>query len=186
MKRWLLRIVGILAFTGLLWAFYYLRALNPLGALNKHLGADSMPALAIRFKDAKLVGWSGGKRSWTFQAKQIDVNKNRTQAVFSGGIDGEMLKNGRRVARVKAMEVVYNIFSNDLAVPGTAEFILDKGPYVKASNIFWHAQSSSLACMGGVDAVMDLGTVHGSNLTLDLVKKEITLSKVNGIIKVEE
>jgi hypothetical protein len=186
MKPMHLRILGVLAFIGLLWASSYLKTLDPLNALRAHLGADAMPQLVIRFKDAKLVGWSRGKMTWRFNSDRVNVNKDRTRASFEGGIIGEMFKDGRSIARIKSEKIVYNILTNDLSVPDLAEFTLDKGPFVKARKVYWNAGRSTLTCQAGVDAVLNPGTVHGEKLFLDLAKKEITITKVNGTIKLEE
>ncbi|HEY3298257.1 MAG TPA: hypothetical protein VGK34_06325 [Armatimonadota bacterium] len=184
MKRWLLRIGVAVAFAVLVWGFMYLRALDPLSAL-RHQYSDATPELSIRFKDAKLVAWSDGRRAWKLDSKFIDVSKDRVRATFDGGIKGEMLRNDEKVGDIKADKVVYNMYTRDLYVPGTASVNVLNGPSIKGRRIFWNAHTMRLACEDGVDALLDPGTVHGAKMSMDIAKKEITIQKANGTIKVE-
>jgi len=156
-----------------------------MSVLKSRIGEDTMPALSIAFKDTKLVGWSKSKQVWRFKAGQVLVDKSRVRVTFQGGIDGELLKDNKSIAKIRAGKVIYNVFSNDVYVPDAARFEIDKGPSVQARNLYWNARAMQLASGQGVDATLDVGKVHGESLKLDLAKKEITLNKVNGTIVVE-
>ena len=186
MKRWIPWITGAVVAGALVWTFFYLKDVHPLGALGAKLGSDSLAEIGIRFKDATLVGRSGGKKIWEIKAKTIDISKDRRLATFQGLTQGALLQNDKRIASIAADKVTYNILTQNVAAPGTAELKVEDGPTFKVHKVFWNAQKSKLFCEGGVDAAIGGGTMHGERLTADLKNKEITATKVQGHIKLNE
>ena len=186
MKRWFPWITGAIIAGGLIWSFFYLKDLHPLGSLGSKLDDDSLPEVAIRFKDATLVGRSGGEKVWTFDAQTIDVSTNRRFATFQGVARGSLFEDGRQIASLTAEKVVYNTATRDITVPGTVELKFENGPTFRAQDISWNARQSRLFCEEGVDAILDGGTMHGERMTADLEKKVLTIEKVNGRIRLEE
>jgi len=81
---------------GLVWAFSY------LGTRGPRLDQDHLAGVAIRLKNAKLVGRSAGKKIWAFEARTIDVSRDRRLAVFRGITRGSLLQDGRRIASLSA------------------------------------------------------------------------------------
>lgn len=171
---------------GLIWTFLYLKDVHPLGALGSRLGTDHMAGVGIRFEGAQLVGRANGEKVWVIEARTIDISKDRRKATFRGLSRGSLLQNDKKIASISADEVVYNMFTQNVASPGTAELKLENGPCLKVRKVFWNAQSSKLFCEGGVDAVFGASTMHGERMIADLDKKEITASKVSGTIKLEK
>ena len=186
MKRWVPWATVAVIIGGLIWTFFYLKDVHPLGALGPKLQTDRMAGVGIRFDRAQLVGRSNGKKVWVIEARTIDISKDRRKATFRGLSRGSLLQNDKRIASISADEVVYNMFTQNVASPGTAELKLENGPALKVHKVFWNAQSSRLFCEGGVDAVFGASTMHGERMIADLQKKEITASKVSGTIKVEK
>ena len=168
---------------GSAWSFLYLKDMHPLGSLSPRLGKDHIDELSIVFKDAKLVGRSGGKKTWVFDAKTIEVSKDRTMATFKGITRGSMLDGDKVFASISAKDVTYNTYSRNVSIPGTAQLTMATGPTLKIRNILWIGNESKLNCFGGVDATIDGGTVHGDSMVVDFKKKELTIQKVNGQIK---
>ena len=186
MKRWVPWVTGAVIIGGLIWTFFYLKDVHPLGALGSKLQTDRMAGVGIRFDRAQLVGRSNGKKVWVIEARTIDISKDRRKATFRGLSRGSLLQNDKRIASISADHVVYNMFTQDVASPGPAELKLENGPSLKVRKVFWNARDSKLFCEGGVDAVFGASTMHGERMTADLEKKEITASKVSGTIKVEK
>jgi len=185
-KRWFPWITGAVIVGGLVWSFFYLKDLHPLGSLGTKLDRDHLAGVAIRFKNAKLVGRSEGKKVWTFEARTIDVSKDRRTATFRGVTRGSMLQNDEEIASLAADKVVYNTFTRDVEAPGSAELSLKNGPSFRIRKAFWNARQSKLICEGGVDVALDGSTMHGERMTADLVKKELVVEKVKGQIRLEE
>lgn len=186
MKRWVPWLTGI-AITGLLvWSFFYLKELHPLGSLGAKLDDDSLAGVAIRFKDATLVGRANGQKVWSFRAKTIDVSKDRRQATFRGVARGELLEKGKKIADLSADAVTYNTFTRDVQVPGVARFELVDGPSFKVRNVQWDAAESKLICHGGVDASLAGSELHGEKMVANLRAKELTIEKVSGVVRLEK
>jgi len=184
-KRWFPWITGAAIAAGLVWAFFYLKELHPLGSLGAQLDKDHLAGVVIRLKNARLVGRSGGKKIWTFEARTIDVSRDRRLATFKGVTRGSLLQNGRRIASLSAGEVIYNTFTQNVAVPGSAEIALTDGPSFKVRDAYWDAGKSRLVCQGGVDATLAGSALHGERMTVDVEKKELTIHKVSGRIRLE-
>lgn len=168
------------------WTFFYLKDVHPLGALGSKLGRDHMAGIGIRFNDATLIGRSGGKKVWNIKAKMIDISKDRRIATFQGLTQGSLIRDDKKVASISADRVAFNIFTQNVSAPGTAQLKLENGPSLKVHKVFWNARLSKLYCQGGVDGTIGKSTIHGDRLTADLVKKEITVTKVKGEIKLDD
>lgn len=186
MKRWWPWITGAIVIAGLVWTFLYLKELHPLGSRGPRLDSDHLAGVAIRFNNAQLVGRSGGKRIWALEARTIDISTDRRRATFQDVTRGVLLRDGAPIASLAADNAIYNIFTRDVATPGDAELTLEDGPSFKVRKVFWNARKSKLFCEEGVDAVLDGSTMHGERMTADLQKKELTMYKVKGQIKLEE
>jgi len=178
-KRWLPWITAAAIAVGLVWAFSY------LGTRGPRLDQDHLAGVAIRLKNAKLVGRSAGKKIWAFEVRTIDVSGDRRLAVFRGITRGSLLQDGRRIASLSAGKVIYNTFTQNVAVPGSAEVVLTDGPSFTVRDAYWDARESRLFCRGGVDATLAGSTLHGERMTVDIEKKELTIHNVNGQIKLE-
>jgi hypothetical protein len=185
LKRWFPWIAGGVIVAGLVWAFIYLKDVHPLGALGTKLQPDRLSDVAIRFKGAKLVGRSEGRKVWTFEAKTIDLSKDRRLATFKGITQGTLLEDGKRLASLSAGKVIYNTLTRDVSVPGTAEFALVDGPSFTLRGTYWNGRSSRLFSRGGVDARLDGSTFHGERMTADLDRKVLEVQKVSGRIRIE-
>ncbi|HUV05780.1 MAG TPA: hypothetical protein VMX94_11815 [Armatimonadota bacterium] len=179
MKRWFPWITAAAIAVGLVWAFIY------LGTRGPRLDEDHLAGVAIRLKNAKLVGRSGGKKVWAFEARTIDVSRDRRTATFKGVTRGCLLQDGKQIASLSAGKVIYNTFTQNVAVPGSAEVVLTDGPSFKVRDAYWDARKSRLFCRGGVDAALAGSTLHGERMTVDVGKKELTIYKVNGQIRLE-
>jgi len=186
LRRRLPWITGGVVAVALVWAFLYLTALHPFGAVEARLKRDELPGIGLSFRDARLVGRQDSQMAWAFDAKTIDVSRDRRLVTFRGVTDGSLMKDGREVASLVAGKVVYNSMSNNLVVQGKAEVRLADGPTLEVRNIYWNAQKSKLVCTGGIRAVFDEGTMEGDRMVADLEKKELTVSKVRGTILLPE
>lgn len=168
-----------------MWTFFYLKDVHPLGSTGTKLKRDHLAGVGIRFKGAKLIGRSQGKKVWALQAGIIDISKDRRLATFRGVTKGSLLQDGKKVAGISASETVYNTLTRNVMTPGYAELKLENGPSFKVHRIYWNAGKSKLLCQGGIDAVLDGSTMHGERMTADLQTKELTISKVTGKIRIE-
>ena len=186
MKRWLPWISGAVILAGMIWSFFYLKDIYPLGSLGSKLGRDSLEGISIRFINANLVGRSNGKKVWTFKAKTIDVSKDRRLAIFRDVAKGSLLQDGKEIASLSSKKVVYNTYTNNVSAPLGAEFKLKEGPAFKVHDVFWSAQKSKLLCKKGIDMDLAGSTLHGEKMTVDLEKKELVIEKVKGKIKLDE
>lgn len=185
MRRWVPWITGIIVTAGLIWSFAYLKDLNPLGSMGVNLNDNRMEGISIRFKNAKLVGRSDGKRVWTFEARSIDVSKDRRLATFNKVIRGCLMKDDKTIAVMSADKVIYNSYTRNVNVPCAAKLSLKDGPSFKIRKAFWNSDKSKLYCQGGVDATLSLGSMHGERMVADLDKKELVIQKVKGSIKID-
>ena len=185
MRRWFPWITGIVVLGGIIWTFFALKDMHPLGSRGTKLGRDHLAGVAIRFKDAKLIGRSQGKKVWALQAGTIDISKDRRLATFRGGTKGSLLQDGKQVASISASETVYNTYTRNIMTPGYAELKLENGPSFKVRNVYWNSEKSRLLCQGGIDAVLGGSTMHGERMTADLQAKELTVHKVTGKIRIE-
>ena len=183
MKRWIPWITGIVVIGGIIWTFFYLKDVHPLGSRGTKLKKDHLAGVAIRFKDAKLVGRSQGKKVWALEADTIDISKDRRLATFRGVTKGSLLQDGKKVASISASETVYNTYTRNLMTPGYAELKLEDGPSFRVRKIYWNSEKSKLLCEGGIDAVLDGSTLHGESMTADLQTKVLTVHKVTGKIR---
>ena len=171
---------------GIAWSFFYLKDIHPLGSLGLNLGKDHLAGVAIRFKDAKLVGRAEGKKVWEFEAETIDLSKDRQKATFSHIKKGALLQDGKPVAAITSDKVIYNTFTRNLEAPTGAQFTLTDGPSFKLHKVAWDAKESKLRCDGGISATLGQSTMQGERMVADLKKKEVTIAKVKGQIKLEE
>ena len=185
MKRWVPWITGIVVIGGMIWTFFYLKDMHPLGSRGTKLGKDHLAGVGIRFKDAKLIGRSQGKKVWALQAGIIDISKDRRLATFRGETKGSLLQDGKKVAGFSASETVYNTFTRNIMTPGYAELKLENGPSFKVHKIYWNSEKSKLVCQEGIEAVLEGSTMHGERMTADLRTKELTVEKVTGKIRIE-
>lgn len=186
MKRWLPFITGIVLVAGLAWSFLYLRALHPFGSAVTDLDAEPLQNIGLLFKDATLVGWSNHDRIWQIHAKGVEVSRDRRRAVFKSVSNSYLMKGGERVASISADAVVYNMVTHNVSVPGSAELKVKDGPSLKTKSIVWHSARSRLACTGGVTVTVDGNTFHGDRMVADLEKKELTATRVRGVIRIPD
>ena len=186
MKRWLPWITGAAVSAVLILSFVYFKDLHPLGMLSARLSAEHMEGVAIRFQDAKLIGRAGGDKTWTFQAKTIDLSKDRRFATFEGISQGALMDGDERIALISAEKVIYNVITRDLNVPDAAEIELEDGLYFKVRDVFWNAGTSELVCKRGVEATFNGNTLQGERMTANLEMKELTIHKVQGQIRIPE
>ena len=186
MKRWIPWITGAVIVGGMIWTFFYLKDIHPLGSTGTKLKKDHLAGVGIRFKGAKLIGRSQGKKVWALESPIIDISKDRRLATFRGVTKGSLLQDGKKVAGISASETVYNTYTRNIVTPGFAELKLENGPSFRVHNVYWNSAKSKLLCQGGIDAVLDGSTMHGERMTADLQKKELTVQKVTGKIKIEQ
>ena len=184
MKRLLLRLGGLALIIGAIWVS--LRSVNPVEALKSEVAKNGLPGLAIQFNDAKLVGWSAGKRVWQIDSKKIDIENNRQRAIFEGDARGELMSGDRKIASIHTDKAIFNLASKDLFVPGIADVSIPNGPSLRAGKVYFNSAASKLVCEGGMDASLGAGTVHGQKMTIDLINKDVTISKVVGKVRLEE
>ena len=184
MRRWIPWITSIVVIGGMVWTFFYLKDMHPLGKRGTKLGKDHLAGVAIRFKNAKLIGRSQGKKVWALQADTIDISKDRRLATFRGTTKGSLLQDGKKIAGISASETIYNTYTRNVMTPGYAELTLENGPSFRVRNVYWNAARSKLLCHGGIDAVLDGSTMHGESMTADLQTKELTIHKVTGKIRI--
>ncbi len=186
MKRWLPFTTAIVLAAGLVWSFMYLRALHPFGTAVSDLSDKPMQDIGLRFNDATLVGWSDHAKVWQIHARTVEVSKDRRLATFRGISKSYLMQKGEPVASVSANEVVYNTVTRNVSVPGAVQIKVKDGPSLKTKNVIWHSARSRLACQGGVTATVDGSTFHGDKLVADLGRKELTITKVRGTIRIPE
>lgn len=186
MKRWLPIVTAIALVAGLAWSFMYLRALHPFGKSVTDLGEEPLQNVGLRFKGATLIGWANHQRAWQIHARTVDVSRDRRLATFRGVKDSYLMLKGDRVASMTANEVVYNTITRNVSVPGAATLSVKDGPDLKTRKIFWNSARSRLACSGGVIVTVDGSTFGGEKMVADLGKKELTVTKVHGTIRLPE
>ena len=186
MKRWLPFLTAIVLVAGLAWSFTYLRALHPFGSAVTDLDDEPLQNVGLRFEGATLVGWADHQKAWQIHAKAVEVSRDRRLATFRGVKDSYLMRNGDPVASITADEVVYNMFTRNVSVPGAVQLKVKDGPLLDTRNIFWDSAKSRLACLGGVTATVDGSTFEGEKMVADLDKKEMTITKVRGTIRVPE
>lgn len=185
MKRWLPWITGAVTAAGLIWSFFYLKDVHPLGRLGAKLEGNHLAGIAIRLKDATLIGRSDGEKVWTFEAETIEVSRDRRLATFRNVTRGSLLQDGKQIASLAANKVVYNTITRNLAVPGGAEFKVEGGPSFSVRDVLWNARKSALLCKNGVDMELAGSTLHGERMTADLAQKELVITKVKGRIRLD-
>lgn len=184
-KRWIPWIIGVVIAGGVAWTFFYLKDLHPLGALEPKFDKDRLAGFSIRFKNAELVGRTGGKKVWVLDARTVELSRDRMTATFSGVDRGYMLKDGERFAALSADRVIYNTINRNVIIPESAQLKLTSGPAFKVRNVLWNGWESKLICQGGVDVEIGGSTVHGEQMTADLRNKELIMKKVSGRFNVE-
>ena len=184
MRRWIPWITGIVVLGGIAWTFFYLKDVHPLGSRGTKLTSDHLAGVVIRFKGARLIGRSQGKKVWDLHADTIDISKDRRFATFRGVTKGSLLQDGKKVAGISASETVYNTLTRNVVTPGYAELRLVNGPSFKVRDIYWNAEKSKLLCRKGIDAMLEGNTLHGESMTADLNTKELTVHKVTGKIRI--
>lgn len=186
MKRWLPFITAVVLVAGLVWSFMYLRALHPFGKAVKDLDNEPLQNVGLRFEGATLIGWADHQKAWQIQAKAVEVSRDRRLATFRGVKESYLMQKGERVASIAADEVVYNTITRNVSVPGAVTLRVKNGPALKTKSIFWNSAKSKLACTGGVTAVIDGSILQGDKMVADLEKKELTVTKVRGTIRLPE
>lgn len=185
MRKWIPLIAAIVILGGIVWSFRYLRDIHPFGSLAPRLDRGGMANIAMRFRGVRLIGKSNGEKIWAFSAGSIDVGRDRQKAVFKDKISGTVLFKGKPAAWIKSSEIVYGIYTHDILIPGSAEIRMKDGPTLKVKDVYWNGYRSKMVCKGGVDASIAGSTLHGERLTADLDKKEIGISKVRGLIRLD-
>ena len=186
MKRRLPFITAAVLVAGLAWSFMYLRALHPFGTAVTDLNDEPLQNVGLLFKGATLIGWADHDRAWQIYARTVEVSRDRRLATFRGVEDSYLMKKGDRVASIAADEVVYNTITRNVSVRGRVDLKVKDGPSLQTKNIFWNAAKSKLACLGGVTATVDGSTFQGEKMMADLEKKEMTMTKVHGVIRISE
>jgi len=179
-KRMIPYITVIMVVCALVWAFKYVIGVSPLSVQGRK-PAD----FSIKFLDSTLVGWSNGKKAWTFHARTVQVSRDRVHVSFDGIAGGKLFENGRQLASLKAAKLDYDIVSGNVIMPKGAELAIVNGPVFDVKDVHWDSKSSRLYCKQGVDAVVNGNSFHGDRLTADIAKKEIYVEKVNGRLLVE-
>jgi len=171
---------------GLVWSFMYLRALHPFGSAVTDLGDERLQNVGLRFDRATLVGWSEHSKVWQIHARAVEVSRDRRLATFRGVTDSYLMNKGDKVASMTADEVVYNTTTRNVSLPGPAELRVKGGPLLRTKSLFWDSARSVLTCLSGVTAEMDSGSFQGDKMVADLGKKELTVTRVRGVIRIPE
>lgn len=186
LKKWLPWITGGVVIAALIWAFLYLKALHPFGAMEAKLKQDELSGIGLFFRDANIIGRQDGKKVWSFRAKSIEVSRDRRLVTFQNIINGTLIKDGNVIASLSAKKVIYDSLIGKISAPGLSEVKIVNGPTLKVKNIYWNGQKSKLVCTGGIRANFDGSTLEGERLTADFEKKEITIDKVRGTIRIPD
>ncbi len=185
MKRWISTFTVLIIIAGIIWSFEYLRDMHP-GAYSAKLDQSGMENISMRFKGIRLIGKSQGKKLWVFTADSIDISRDRQNALFSGRINGSILKNEEPAVGISASELLYGIYTRNIRIPGDAVIKVTDGPTLNAKDISWDNANSKLMCSGGINASIAGSTLHGKTMTADLNAKTILITKVKGVIRIPE
>lgn len=186
MRRWIPWATGAILILALMWAFVYLQTTHPFGSLETKLTQDELPGIGIELVGVKFIGRQNGNKAWTLNTDLVDVSRDRRYVTFRGATDGAILKGENKVVSVSARKIVYNTITRNLTIPGAARLKVNDGPCLTAKNIQWDAHNSRLVCSGGIQARFDGSTMEGENMVADLSKKEITMRKVRGVIRLPD
>jgi len=178
MKWWIGLITGIVIIVSLAWVF----CMHPFSSLGVRLGGGGSQDFAIRFKNARLIGWSGGKRIWALNAGDINISRDRRLAIFSGTARGSLLMNGKPAADLCARKVFYNMSTGNVLVPEGASLTVKKGPTLKVKSVLWDGEKSVLLCKQGVSGSIAGGKFKADRVEADIANKEVRASKVTGSI----
>jgi hypothetical protein len=178
MKRWIGLSTGIVVLCTLAWVLYG----HPFGSLGVRLNDGPGRDFAIRFKKARLFGWSGGKRVWALEAGDISIGRDRRIATFSGTARGTLLMDGKPAANIYARKVFYNMFTGNVLVPEGARLSVKKGPTLKVKSVLWDGEKSVLFCKQGVSGSLAGGKFKADRVEADIANKEVRASKVAGSI----
>jgi hypothetical protein len=178
MRRWIGLATGIVVLGTLAWVLYG----HPFGSLGVRLNDARSQDFAIRFKKARLFGWSGGKRIWSLEAGDINISKDRRLATFSGAARGTVLMDGKPAASLSARKVFYNMSTGNILIPDGARLTVKKGPTLKVKSVLWDGGKSVLLCKQGVSGSLAGGKFHAERVEADIANKEVRSSKVTGSI----
>lgn len=176
----------VIVVAGLLWSFAYLRALHPFGSAVTDLGDERLENVGLVFDRATLIGWSDHSKAWQIHARAVEVSRDRRFATFREVTDSYLMSKGERLASISASKAVYNTLSRDVSLPGDVKLSVKDGPQLTTRNVSWNATRSKLACSGGVTATMDGSSFRGDSMEADLGNKELTVTRVRGVIRIPE
>jgi hypothetical protein len=165
------------------WSLVYLSKIHPLGKLSTRLDNGELGSVAIRLKGARIVGRSDGKEMWSFEAKTIDLSRDRRFVTFQNITKGTLHLNNELIASLSADKVVYNTYNKNILIPGKAEIKIKNGPSLLIKQSTWDAGRSVLICKG-VSANLAGSTLQGKLMFLYPESKKLVIEKVRGTIKI--
>ena len=145
---------------------------SPPGFLPK-----TAPTFLLEMDNVVLNGIGEKGRDWTLQAKKVDISQDRSIANVHGIRGCTLFSKGKEVATLQAENAVCNLWNRKMSVSGNVHVSNKAGQTIDTSALTWEPYGSILESAGKVVYHSRMGDVVADKLSLNLVTKELTLTK---------
>lgn len=134
------------------------------------------PAIVLAIEEARFVGLNNNKKAWSLNADKVEIARDRTTTTLTRITDGQIYIGSKVAATVTAGKAVYSTRFKDLQLSHGVIVKGNENQKVSAQGAVWNSATSTLRSKGQVNFENRRSRISGDELTVDLKKKEMTMT----------
>ncbi len=150
---------------------------------SSSLVGNRQPSVVLQMNDAHFVGLTHGSKSWSLDAKKVEIGQQRYITTLADITDGKIFESGKPILQVKAGQATYNSVFGDLLLEKGISVVGSDGQRVTAQGATWNSMTSTLRSKGEVVYDSDWGKAKTDKMLVDVKKQEMTMWNVVVSIK---
>ena len=136
------------------------------------------PAVVLSMDDVYLVGLGHNGKLWSARAKKVEIGQNRSIATLDTITDGQILRNGKPVLRVKAGKAACDVKQKNLTLAGGVLIRANKNQAIRGEGAYWNSATSTLRSIGRVEYANNWSRIISDMLEVNLANSEMNMEKV--------
>jgi hypothetical protein len=183
-QQWLLWTLAVALVVGTAVALRFARGYQAVAGLAP-VTPNLPPSVLLRLDGIRAEGRRDNRRAWTLHADRVDTTRNHDRIDFAGNVGADLLlPDGKPRATITAPSASYTDFSKSLSASGKIVVLVHSvAPSVKddlrieTEKVNWNVGGRQVVCPGVVSASLGGSRVVGSQLSVDMKTRELSLHR---------
>ncbi|MEN6372654.1 MAG: LPS export ABC transporter periplasmic protein LptC [Armatimonadota bacterium] len=180
-RKYLISAAVMVITAGLIVMLAFLWKYSPYQTTNKIVGN---PRIILSLKNVEVIGRSGGKKIWSFEAKRANVSRGRFMTELIGIYDGRLFSDGKQVVSLNAGRAVYDSSTGDVEVTGGVRVVSVQGYTAQTEQARWSNYMKELRCPGKVSLATNGSVLVGRDLVANIDNQEIRMDKAKMVVEI--